>query len=58
MAARFERVKGFAIGRTIFHDVAAQWLRGELDDDAATAVMADKLSRLVDGWRTIRQPQS
>ncbi|ADU15204.1 bifunctional 5-dehydro-2-deoxygluconokinase/5-dehydro-2-deoxyphosphogluconate aldolase [Asticcacaulis excentricus] len=58
VAARFERVKGFAIGRTIFHDVAAQWLRGELDDDAATVVMADKLSRLVDGWRTIRQPQS
>lgn len=58
VAARFERVKGFAIGRTIFHDVAAQWLRGEMDDDAATAAMADKLSRLVDGWRTIRQPQS
>lgn len=57
VAARFECVKGFAIGRTIFHDVAAQWLRGEMDDDAATAVMADKLSRLVDGWRAIRQPR-
>ena len=54
VAARFGCVKGFAIGRTIFHDVAAQWLKGEIDDAAAVDAMSSKLSRLVTAWREMR----
>jgi 5-dehydro-2-deoxygluconokinase len=56
VAARFACVKGFAIGRTIFHDVAAQWLAGGMDDEAAVSVMAAKLSRLVSAWQAMRMP--
>ncbi|ESQ86965.1 5-dehydro-2-deoxygluconokinase [Asticcacaulis sp. AC460] len=55
VAARFECVKGFAIGRTIFHDVAARWLKGEMDDAGAVEAMASKLSRLVTAWRDMRR---
>ena len=55
VAARFACVKGFAIGRTIFHDVAGQWLVGDIDDDAAVDAMAAKLSRLVAAWQDLRR---
>ncbi|EGF89391.1 iolC protein [Asticcacaulis biprosthecium C19] len=48
-------MKGFAIGRTIFHDVAARWLKGEMDDAGAVDAMASKLSRLVTAWRDMRR---
>ncbi len=51
IAAQFSCVKGFAIGRTIFHDVAAQWLSGGMDDTTAVEVMAASLSRLVEAWK-------
>ena len=54
-SAGFSCVKGFAIGRTIFHDVAAQWLTGTIDDDSAVREMAKKLSRLVSGWQEMRR---
>src|SRR3546814_1379256 len=34
-AARSPLVKGFAVGRTIFYDVAREWMAGTIDDDAA-----------------------
>lgn len=55
VAARFACVKGFAIGRTIFHDVAGQWLGGAIDDEAAVDAMADKLSRLVAAWQDLQR---
>jgi 5-dehydro-2-deoxygluconokinase len=54
VAARFACVKGFAIGRTIFHDVAGQWLGGAIDDESAVDAMAAKLSRLVSAWQDLR----
>ncbi len=57
-SAGFSCVKGFAIGRTIFHDVAAQWLTGTIDDDSAVREMAKKLSRLVSGWQEMRRAAS
>jgi 5-dehydro-2-deoxygluconokinase len=54
VAAKFKCVKGFAVGRTVFHEVAREWLRGTIDDEAATSAMAAKFGRLVDGWRTLR----
>ncbi len=44
-------VKGFAVGRTIFGDAARGWLAGKLDDEAATAMMADRFGQLVGAWQ-------
>ena len=43
-------VKGFAIGRTIFADVADSWFKGELTDDAARDSMANRYRNLVALW--------
>lgn len=45
-----QSVKGFAVGRTIFGEAARGWLAGRLDDEAATAVMAERFGRLVEAW--------
>jgi len=50
-AAPFRMVKGFAVGRTIFHDVATRWLSGAIDDEAAVAALAENLRVLADAWR-------
>lgn len=44
-------VKGFAVGRTIFGDAARAWLAGKLDDEAATAMMAERFGQLVGAWQ-------
>lgn len=53
-AAPFRMIKGFAVGRSIFHDVAKDWLSDRIDDEQATLEMASRLSSLVDGWRSAR----
>ena len=52
LAARAERVKGFAVGRTIFAEAAAAWLAGRIDDAAAIDDMAARFARLVAAWRS------
>jgi 5-dehydro-2-deoxygluconokinase len=52
--APFGIVKGFAIGRTIFHDVARAWFAGSLSDTDACDAMASNLSTLVKAWRGAR----
>ena len=54
VAASFDLVKGFAVGRTIFGDAARGWLKGEIDDDAAVAQMSERFSRLCEIWDTAR----
>ena len=54
VAARFRLIKGFAVGRTIFHDVADEWLHGATSDKEAVERMATRLSELVTAWRTAR----
>lgn len=51
IAAASRRVRGFAVGRTIFFDAAAAWLAGEIDDEAAIADMAARFGRLVEAWQ-------
>jgi 5-dehydro-2-deoxygluconokinase len=51
IAATSRRVKGFAVGRTIFGDAAAAWLAGSIDDEAAIADMAARFRRLVGAWQ-------
>lgn len=53
-AARFPLIKGFAVGRSIFHDVATEWLSDRIEDSAAVEAMASRLSSLVEGWRSAR----
>jgi 5-dehydro-2-deoxygluconokinase len=55
VAAPFPIIKGFAVGRTIFNDVARAWLSNKLDDDAAVAALAGKFKVLVDAWRRARR---
>ncbi|OWY01898.1 5-dehydro-2-deoxygluconokinase [Thioclava sp. F1Mire-8] len=50
VAASFDLVKGFAVGRTIFGDVARAWMQGELTDAEAVAEMARRYTRLCGIW--------
>ncbi|MGA0616304.1 bifunctional 5-dehydro-2-deoxygluconokinase/5-dehydro-2-deoxyphosphogluconate aldolase [Paracoccus sp. KR1-242] len=50
VAASFPLVKGFAVGRTIFAEVARRWFAGEIEDAAAVAEMAARFARLCDVW--------
>ncbi|MHA1524405.1 MAG: bifunctional 5-dehydro-2-deoxygluconokinase/5-dehydro-2-deoxyphosphogluconate aldolase, partial [Alphaproteobacteria bacterium] len=54
IAAQFDLVKGFAVGRTIFADVAQDWLAGKLGDDAARDTMAQRFKALAQGWMRLR----
>jgi 5-dehydro-2-deoxygluconokinase len=53
-AAQFPLIKGFAVGRSIFHDVATDWLSDRIGDEEAIDAMASRLSALVQGWRAAR----
>lgn len=54
LAAKQPLVKGFAVGRTIFGDAARAWMKGEMDDAAAVAQMAERFARLSEVWDTAR----
>jgi 5-dehydro-2-deoxygluconokinase len=54
LAAKFPLVKGFAVGRTIFGDVARAWMRGENRDADAIAEMAQRFTRLCGIWDKAR----
>ena len=53
-AARFDLVKGFAVGRTIFGEAARRWFAGEIDDSEAVADMAGKYGDLCRFWDAAR----
>ncbi|WP_428152387.1 bifunctional 5-dehydro-2-deoxygluconokinase/5-dehydro-2-deoxyphosphogluconate aldolase [Brevundimonas sp.] len=54
VAAASSIIKGFAVGRTIFADVAEQWLSGKIDDETAVADLSARFAVLVDAWRAAR----
>ena len=54
IAARFDLVKGFAVGRTIFGDAARAWLKGEIDNAAAVEQMVTRYARLCEIWDAAR----
>jgi 5-dehydro-2-deoxygluconokinase len=47
------RVRGFAVGRTIFAEAADRWLKGEIGDEEAIDDMAKKFGVLVDLWLSL-----
>jgi 5-dehydro-2-deoxygluconokinase len=53
-AAGSATCKGFAVGRTIFHDPARAWLAGEIDDAALKARVRATYETLIDGWCAAR----
>lgn len=54
VAAGFDLVKGFAVGRTIFGDVARRWMKGAVKDDEAVSEMANRFERLCAIWDKAR----
>ncbi|MDR6432169.1 5-dehydro-2-deoxygluconokinase [Brucella pseudogrignonensis] len=55
VAARFDLVKGFAIGRTILGEVARKWLAGKMSDADAVSEMAERYRSFCDLWDRLRQ---
>ena len=53
-AARFDIVRGFAVGRTVFASVAKDWLAGKISDDEAGASIAANFRVLADEWLALR----
>ena len=54
IAAGFQLVKGFAVGRTIFGQVARDWLAGRIEDEAAVQAIAKRYQRLCAVWDAAR----
>ena len=54
-AAAEPLVRGFAIGRAIFSDAAAQWLRGSITDEAVIDQVADRFSSTIAAWQSNRR---
>ena len=54
IAAAFPLVKGFAVGRTIFGQVARDWLAARIGDEAAVQAMAERYQRLCAVWDAAR----
>jgi 5-dehydro-2-deoxygluconokinase len=52
VCAGMEKIRGFAIGRTIFADAARQYLAGAIDDEAAIALMAENFAALAEAWES------
>ncbi|SHM36165.1 bifunctional 5-dehydro-2-deoxygluconokinase/5-dehydro-2-deoxyphosphogluconate aldolase [Roseibium suaedae] len=53
-AARFDLVKGFAVGRTIFADAARKWLAGNMTSEDAISDMTARFTRLCRIWDDAR----
>jgi 5-dehydro-2-deoxygluconokinase len=51
LARKCSLVKGFAVGRTIFVEPAAEWFEGRIGDGETVTRMARAFSRLRDLWR-------
>lgn len=54
LAAKQPLVKGFAVGRTIFGNVAKSWMTGDIDDVDAVDEMARLYGRLCSIWDAAR----
>ena len=48
-------VKGFAVGRSIFADIARLWFKGEVSDEKAASMMANGLANLIIAWEKARE---
>ncbi|MFC3654014.1 5-dehydro-2-deoxygluconokinase [Dyella humi] len=53
-AAHSHSCRGFAVGRSLFMEPAAAWLRGEIDDDALITRAGQQFAELASIWRQAR----
>ena len=53
VAAGRQHCRGFAIGRTIWWNVAERWFAGTIDDAAAHTEIAERYARLIKAWRRV-----
>lgn len=53
-AANHQICRGFAVGRTIFGEVARNWFAGSMGDDAAVHNMVQRYSSLIEAWNESR----
>ncbi|CDF97659.1 Putative=5-dehydro-2-deoxygluconokinase [Avibacterium paragallinarum JF4211] len=51
VSANAPLVKGFAVGRTIFGQLSAQWLAGELSDEQLIQAVSERYKRLIHLWK-------
>ncbi|MCW8927042.1 MAG: 5-dehydro-2-deoxygluconokinase [Xanthomonadales bacterium] len=56
-AASHDRVKGFAVGRSIWYEAARDWLAGDCDDDQYVASVSSGLKDLADAWDRAHEPE-
>jgi len=56
-AAHSIHCRGFAVGRTIFHDPARAWLLGTLDDAGLVGAVRRNFETLIDAWAETRSKQ-
>jgi len=48
--------RGFAVGRTIFHEPARAWLAGEIDYEVLVQRVCASFEALIGAWREAREP--
>ena len=53
-AARSTSCRGFAVGRTIFHEPSRAWLQGEIDDAGLISRVQSTFGFLIESWREAR----
>ena len=54
VAASYPLVKGFAVGRSIFADMATAWFAGTVADADVVAGVARRYARLIALWQEAR----
>ena len=47
--------RGFAVGRTIFHEPSADWLSGAIDDAQLVSLCRDIFEQLIRAWEGVRK---
>jgi 5-dehydro-2-deoxygluconokinase len=50
IAAGFDICRGFAVGRSIFHDAASDWFAGRVDDAGAKALVKERYRLMIEAW--------
>ena len=58
LAAKSPVVKGFAVGRSIFSDIAKDWFSDRLTDAESVRAMAENFQLLCDKWKFVSQYRS
>jgi len=53
-ASKSTTCRGFAVGRTIFHEPSRAWLHGEIDDAGLIARVQANFCFLIESWRDAR----